>query len=103
MRRLLTVAAVAGVLMLPAGSAHAANASVSPVLVLANGHVHVKRERFLGPTTLPAGTRRVRPAASAAVAKKAPRGRATRLALDDLLAQGAIDQATRDARQVALR
>jgi len=45
-----------------------------------------------------------RPVASAAAAKKkAPRGRATRLALDELLAQGAIDQPTRDARQASLR
>src|SRR4051794_29309772 len=103
MRR-LTTAVIAASLLLPAVAAQAASGEISPVLVLRDGKVHVKRERFIGPTSL-AGTRApTRPAASAAATKKkAPRGRATRLALDELLAQGAIDQATRDARQASLR
>src|SRR3954470_17159624 len=98
MRRLLTVAMATAALMLPAGAAHAAAGTVAdaaagtvaPVLVLDGGHVHVTREPFLGPTALPAPRARVRATAGAAgkragaaAAKKAPRGRATRLAIDD--------------------
>jgi hypothetical protein len=104
MGRLLIAAAAAGLLLLPAVDAQAANGRLSPVLVLEHGRVHVKRERFLGPTALPGERERARPTASAAKAKKkAPLGRATRLAIDKLLGQGAIDQATRDARQASLR
>jgi hypothetical protein len=77
------------------------------VLVLRDGKVHMKRERFLGPAALPGKTGRAgsgpRRASAAATKKKAPKGRATRLALDALLAQGAIDQPTRDTRQASLR
>ena len=90
--------------MMPAGSANAASGTSSPVLVLKNGRVHVTRERFLGPTSLPpAGAQSASRANAAASKKKAPRGRATRLAIDDLLAQGTIDQAARDSRQASLR
>src|SRR3954453_4012702 len=103
MRR-LSIAAMAACLLLPAAApAHAAQPTLGRVLVLRDGDVHVKRERFLGPTSLRATHAPARHKAFAAAAKKAPRGRATRLALDELLAQGAIDQATRDARQAALR
>jgi D-glucuronyl C5-epimerase-like protein len=103
MGRLFTAVVAAG-LLLPGAVAQADSSRIEPVLVLRDGKVHVKRERFLGPTAL-AGTRApARAVASAAAAKKkAPRGRATRLALDELLAQGAIDQPTRDARQASLR
>src|SRR3954471_23798225 len=104
MRRLLTAAAAAAVVLVPAGTAQAAAGQLAPVLVLEDGHVHVKRERFLGPTALPA-TRSpaLRRPVAAAAQKKPPRGRSTRVAIDELLAQGAIDQATRDARQASLR
>jgi hypothetical protein len=77
---------------------------LAPVLVLKNGHVVKKRERFLGPTELAGAASSSRPLASAAAAKKpAPAGKETRLALDRLLTAGAIDQPTRDARQASLR
>src|SRR4051794_3152806 len=103
MRRLLTAAAAAAVVLVPAATAHAAGGRLAPVIVLDHGHVHVKRERFLGPTALPATRSAALPTAVAAARKKAPRGRPTRVAIDGLLAQGAIDQATRDARQASLR
>jgi hypothetical protein len=104
MRRVITGAAAACLFLLPAAGAQAATGTLHRVLVLENGHVQAKRERFLGPLTLPGSTKRARPIASASATKmKAPLGRATRLALDDLLAQGLIDQPTRDARQLALR
>src|SRR4051794_30599568 len=104
MRRLLTAAAAAAVVLVPAGTAQAAAGQLAPVLVLEDGHVHVKRERFLGPTALPATPAPTpRTAVAAAAKKKPPRGRATRVAIDALLAQGAIDQAARDARQASLR
>src|SRR3954447_6842286 len=104
MRRLLTADAAAEVVLVPAATAQAAAGQLAPVLVLEDGHVHVKRERFLGPTALPA-TRApaLRSVLAAAAKKKPPRGRATRFAIDELLAQGAIDQATRDTRQASLR
>jgi hypothetical protein len=129
MRRLVT-AATAACLLLPAAAAEATPGTLARVLVLENGRVHAKRERFLGPTALPApaaanrrpgaadrharaADRRARAAnrhartanrrAPAAKKRKPPLGRTTRLAIDDLLAQGAIDQATRDARQASLR
>jgi hypothetical protein len=102
---------LAGTLAVAAATAFAGPAAAKPpgqlerVLVLDHGRVHVERERFLGPTALPAGTQTTAPrtASAAAAKKKAPRGRATRVAIDALLAQGAIDQATRDARQASLR
>jgi D-glucuronyl C5-epimerase C-terminus len=105
MRRLTTAVLAAGLLMLPATAQAKPAGRLSTVLVLEHGRVHVKRERFLGPTSLPNTRVAVAPrrAVAAAAKKKAPRGRATRLALDDLLARGAIDQATRDARQGSLR
>src|SRR3954447_24762742 len=87
-----------------AAPASAASGELSPVLVLQRGHVTQKRERFLGPTELPGSTGGRRATAhAAATKKKAPRGKATRLALDGLLASGQIDQPTRDARQASLR
>jgi hypothetical protein len=104
MRRLPIAVLAAGLLVLPAAAAQAKPAGqLSPVLVLEDGHVHTKRERFLGPTSLPTTRAATARKAFAAAAKKAPRGRATRLVVDQLLAQGAIDQATRDARQASLR
>jgi hypothetical protein len=77
------------------------------VLVLKHGEVAVQHERLLGPSSFPTPPAELPQAArraSAAAAKKpAPKGRATRLALDELLASGAIDQPTRDARQASLR
>ena len=104
MRRLSTAVLAAGLLLPAAAPAHAAPGQTEPVLVLRDGRVHVQRERFVGPTSLPATRAAAAPRAAAAAAKKkAPRGRATRLAIDELLAQGVIDQATRDARQASLR
>lgn len=77
------------------------------MLVLNGKRVQVRDERFLGPTELPAPPRAARRAprrtAASAAAKKPPAGRQTREAIDALLAQGAIDQPTRDARQAELR
>lgn len=107
MRRLTSAALAAGLLLLPATTADAQTTRTARVLVLEDGRVHVKHERFAGPTSLPGERRMARmahPHASAsATKKKAPRGRATRLAIDSLLAQGAIDQPIRDARQATLR
>src|SRR4051794_20469814 len=81
-----------------------AMAQSEPVLVLRHGHVTRHSERFLGSTGLPGRAPRApAPRASAAAAKKPPRGRATRTAIDGLLAAGQIDQPTRDARQAQLR
>src|SRR5215210_1545870 len=99
MRRLF--AAIFAVLVSSAAAVPAAAApagQLHPVLVLKDGKVSVHRERFLGPTSLPGRAPAVgrRPlAATAAAKKKPPRGRATRLAIDELLAQGLIDQPTR--------
>jgi hypothetical protein len=75
------------------------------VLVLQHGHVHARSEQFTGITDLPGRAPSPSPShvASAAATKKAPRGRATRQAIDNLLAQGQIDQPTHDTRQAALR
>jgi phage tail protein X len=92
----------------------AAQAAAAPVLVLKDGRVHVRQERFAGPSELPrAGhAKRHRHAArrhhrrrdvAHAASHRAPRGRATRQALDALLAAGVIGQATRDAHQATLR
>lgn len=82
-----------------------AAARTERVLVLQRGHVHARSEQFAGVTDIPG--RLPRPAApvmaSAAAAKKPPRGRATRQAIDTLLVQGQIDQATHDSRQAQLR
>lgn len=87
-----------------------ADARTARVLVLEHGHVHARSERFLGPTELPRAGSPLRPRAgarsaraSAASTKKPPRGRATRQALDALLAGAQIDQATHDALQAQLR
>ena len=90
-------------------AASAAQATTSErVLVLRDGHVQTRIERFAGATELPAP--RAAPAqrgaarrASAAATRRPPRGRATRQAIDALLAQGLITQADRDLRQEALR
>jgi D-glucuronyl C5-epimerase C-terminus len=95
--------------MAAGGASPAAAASAGqlhPVLVLKDGRVSVERERFLGPTSVPgrAAPTASRPRAVAAAAKKKPpKGRATHLAIDKLLADGAIDQPTRDTRQASLR
>jgi hypothetical protein len=93
------------------------------VLVLQDGHVRARTEAFAGATELPriaprasrasrrsaatrasrATRRSVGARASASATKKAPRGRATRRAIDALLAAAQIDQPTRDARQADLR
>jgi hypothetical protein len=74
----------------------AAQAAASPVLVLHGKRVAVRDERFSGPTEL------TPPPATAPARRErrqtAPKGRATRDALDALLAQGQIDQPTHDAR-----
>jgi hypothetical protein len=101
MRAVATAAAAAcSILLLAAGAAGA-----SPVLVLKGGHVHVRQERFAGPTALPApqAAPAARPRAGAAAVKKRPLGRTATDAIDALLAQGQIDQPTRDARLAALR
>jgi hypothetical protein len=104
MRR-LSIVAIAAFLLLPAAAEASSRGQVHPVLVLRDGKVHVTRERFLGPDGAAGSSARRAPRASASAAKKKapPKGRATRLALDALLAQGAIDQPTRDARQASLR
>jgi D-glucuronyl C5-epimerase C-terminus/Bacterial Ig-like domain len=108
--RAVGAAAIAAlVACVAAGSADARPAGhLQPVLVLKHGQVTVQREPFAGPGTLPAVPARLpqrplRAAAAAVKKKRAPKGRATRLAVDGLLAQGAIDQPTRDARQASLR
>jgi hypothetical protein len=90
-------------LALAAALSGVASAATEHVLVLSHHRVHVRSERFAGPTELPGTPPTQRPAARAATAKKAPRGRATRVAIDNLLAQAAIDQPTHDARQAQLR
>jgi hypothetical protein len=102
--RLVTTAAAAACSIALLTSAEA---GASPVLVLKGGHVQVRQERFAGPTDLPAPPRRPasRPHAGTAAVKKKPPplGRPATDAIDALLAQGQIDQATRDARLAALR
>lgn len=112
---------IAGVIaaLLPLAAAAGAQAQSERVLVLSLGHVHARTEQFLGATELPAigrspasGARAsasaaralaLRPRASRATTKRPPRGRATRQAIDALLAAGQIDQPTRDQRQAQLR
>jgi hypothetical protein len=100
--RAVTTAAVAACSMLLLA---AAQAGASPVLVLNGGQVQVRQERFAGPTGLPAppAAATARPRAGAAAVKKPPLGRPASDAIDALLAQGQLDQATRDARLAALR
>jgi hypothetical protein len=96
--RAIRIAALAALAMICC----AAPAAASPVLVLHGKRVVQREERFLGPTELApppaAPTRRARVAA-----KAAPHGRHTSKALDALLAQGQIDQATHDARLATLK
>src|SRR4051794_35404248 len=81
-----------------------ADAGSERVLVLRDHRVHVKREQFLGRTELSTGRSAApRKRVATAAAKRAPRGRALRKGLGDLLAAGQIDQATHDARQADLR
>lgn len=83
----------------------AAPAAAAPVLVLKNGHVTTRHERFAGPSDLPAPPAAARGslhAASAARARRAPKGRATRQALDSLLSSGAIDQRTHDGDRASI-
>src|SRR4051794_16493799 len=77
----------------------AAPAAAAPVLVLKDGHVATKHERFAGvgdlrsaPVPKSSGVQAAR-----ATAARAPKGRATRQGLDALLARGAIDKRTHDA------
>jgi D-glucuronyl C5-epimerase C-terminus len=104
MRRLgaLTItAATAAMLACSAISAEAArpHTHAAPVLVLDGGKVERRLERFAGPDQLPGTTRVATATARAhAAAKRPPRGRATRQALDALLDSGQIDQATHDTR-----
>src|SRR4051794_13649656 len=102
-----SMARLAGIFLacaLALAAAAPAMAQSEPVLVLRHGHVTRHSERFLGTTELPGRAPRA-PAqrGSAAATKKPPRGRATRTAIDGLLAAGQIDQPTRDARQAQLR
>jgi hypothetical protein len=98
----MTALAIALAALLPA----VAQAQAERVLVLSQGQVHAHSEQFSGVTQLSGAGQAQRsraPQAVAAAAKKAPRGRATRQAVDALLAAGQIDQPTRDARQASLR
>jgi hypothetical protein len=96
-----TIAAAAVLAACVAAPAQAAGGPthVKPVLVLNDGKVERKLERFLGPDELPAA--RTRPRAHTA-ASKPPKGRATRQALEALIASGQIDQPTFDARVTTL-
>jgi hypothetical protein len=101
--RTFALVALLSAVAAPAADARPAG-RLEPVLVLEHGRVVLQREHFLGPDSLPAGGQPpAAPRAAAAAAKPVPKGRATRLALDALLALGAIDQPSRDARQAALR
>jgi hypothetical protein len=78
----------------------AAGAQAAPVLELRGHHVVRHDLSFAGATELP-----VPPGAPLAGSKKkkpAPRGRATRTAVDKLLAQGQIDQTAHDERIATL-
>jgi hypothetical protein len=78
--------------------AGAAPATASPVLEL-DGKRVVKRDlRFAGATRLPAPPAAPPAPAAARRSQRPPLGRATREALDTLLARGQIDQAARDTR-----
>lgn len=78
--------------------------SSSSVLVLQGRHVHTRHESFAGPTELtpPRGGPRAAARAGASAARRPPKGRPTRDALDAALAAGQIDQATYDARASTL-
>jgi hypothetical protein len=85
----------------------AAPAGAAPVLVLKDGHVKVRHERFAGRSDFPRASNTASPrsstaAVTAAKAPRAPKGRATRQALDVLLSQGLIDQPTHDARLASI-
>src|SRR2546423_13302326 len=83
--------------------AFAAPAPAAPVLVLKNGHVTTRHERFAGPSGLPRAPRAAPGQGSVhAAAARPPKGRATRNALDALLASGAIDQRTHDADRASI-
>ena len=76
---------------------YAGTARGETVLVLHGHHVRAVHERFLGRTELPRMA-----VARASATRKPPHGKATRQALDGLLAAGQIDQPTHDARMVTL-
>src|SRR5436305_3348509 len=83
----------------------AAPAAAAPVLVLKDGHATTRHERFAGASDLPAPAAAAQPASRGslhAAAPRAPKGRATRNALDALLASGAIDQRTHDADRASI-
>jgi Spy/CpxP family protein refolding chaperone len=96
--RAIRIAALAAV----AALACAAQAAAAPVLVLHGKRAVMRHERFLGPTELtppsvaPPEPSRQRPR------QALPKGRSTRDALDALLAQGQIDQASHDDRVASL-
>ena len=77
---------------------YAGTARGETVLVLHGHHVRAVHERFLGRTELPRMA-----VARASATRKPPHGKATRQALDALLAAGQIDQPTHDARMATLR
>src|SRR4051794_38666656 len=79
----------------------AAPAAAAPVLILKHGHVTTRDERFAGPSDLP-GPRAAPPSAQVRAARAAPKGRATRQALDALLTSGAIDGRTHDADRASI-
>src|SRR3954452_12257138 len=105
--RALGLTAVIVCIAVSSADARPAVGRAESVLVLKDGQVAVQRERFVGPSSLPMPPAQMphaaRRASTAAAKKQPPKGRATRLALDDLLAAGAIDQPSRDARQASLR
>ena len=95
MRRLLTGGLAAAIAL-----AAAAQASAAPVLVLDGQHVTKQRERFAGPTELPAppsARARALPKVAAAGRSAAP-GKEVRRALSRMLELGQIDQAAYAAR-----
>jgi hypothetical protein len=88
------------VLTLLLALATTATAQAETVLVLKDGKVSARNQRFAGPADFPPAGGQARRARAAQ--KKPPRGRPTREALEALLAQGQIDQATHDARRASL-
>src|SRR4051812_30803905 len=87
----------------PIALAPAAPPAAAPPLVLKAGQVTTRHDRFAGQSGLPAAPPQAARshgsvhAARAVRAARAPKGRATRQALDALLGSGAIDQRTHDA------